>query len=345
MYCPEIKTINSSIQQQAREHQNQLTKPPGSLGQLEEVAIQLAACQESITPMIQSPWITVFAADHGVTEEGVSAFPAVVTQEMVKNFSAGGAAITVLAKQLNAEFEVVDVGVFADVSPLPNLVSARVASGSYNFAQQPAMDDVMLSQALEAGKQAVDRAMEHQADLFVAGEMGIGNTSAATAIIAQLCEQNVADLVGRGTGVNDAQLAHKQQVIEAALAKHQALLNTPYEVLRCVGGLEIAALTAAYLRCAEKGLPAVVDGVIACAAALVAYKVQPDVKAWLFFGHESVEPAQQAVFQTLQVTPLLNLSMRLGEGSGAALAVPVMQLACTLHNEMATFAEAGVSDG
>lgn len=339
-----MKKLDTKSRALAEQRQNTLTKPPGSLGQLEAIAIQLAACQGTVCPQIKQPWISVFAADHGITDEGVSAFPAVVTQEMVKNFSAGGAAITVIAEQEKAKFEVIDVGVFKDVSPLPNFLSKRVAAGSYNFAKQPAMTEAMLNQAMQVGQDVIHRAIEAGADLFIGGEMGIGNTSSATAIISQLCQQPVADLVGRGTGVNDEQLRHKQAIISAALDLHQANMPNIKAVLRCVGGLEIAALTGAYLSCAELGLPMVIDGVISCAAALVAFEMEPQVKDWMLFGHQSVEPAQQAVFNKLQVTPILDLSMRLGEGSGAAMAIPIIRLACLLHSNMATFAEASVSN-
>jgi nicotinate-nucleotide--dimethylbenzimidazole phosphoribosyltransferase len=339
-----MKPINLEMMQCAQQRQNTLTKPPGSLGQLEHIAIQLAGCQGVVCPQIKSPWISVFAADHGIADEGVSAFPAVVTQEMVKNFSASGAAITVIAQQEKAAFEVVDVGVLNDVSPLPNLISNRVAAGSFNFAKQPAMTDAMLRSALQVGKMAVDRALNAGADLFIGGEMGIANTSAATAIISQICQQPIADLVGRGTGVNDQQLQHKQTVLEAALLLHQAEMDSPEAVLRCVGGLEIAALTGAYLECGRVGLPVVVDGVISCAAALVAYEMQPQLKPWMLFGHQSVEPAQKAVFKQLEVTPIMDLEMQLGEGSGAAMAIPIIRLACALHANMATFEEANVSD-
>jgi len=339
-----MKSINTQTQDLAKQRQNTLTKPPGSLGQLERIAIQLAGCKGEVCPEITQPWISVFAADHGITEEGVSAFPAVVTQEMVKNFSAGGAAITVIAKQEQACFEVVDVGVFNDVSPLPKLVSQRVAAGSFNFAKQHAMTAEIVQKAMNVGKKAVKRALDSQADLFIGGEMGIGNTSAATAIISQVCQQPIAQLVGRGTGVNDEQLAHKQSVLESALALHQASMQTPQDILCCVGGLEIAALTGAYLECASVGLPMVVDGVIACSSALIAFEMEPQVKEWMLFGHQSVEPAQQAVFEHMGVSPILDLSMRLGEGSGAAMAIPIIRLACALHANMATFEEAQVSD-
>lgn len=345
----EIKPLNSQAQQAALERQTQLTKPPGSLGRLEAIAVHLAGHQGVTCPKIEQPWISVFAADHGIANEGVSAFPSVVTQEMVKNFSAGGAAITVLAKANQAQFEVVDVGVLADVTldgkrPLPNLVSFRVAAGSFNFLEQAAMTPEMLNKAQAAGCLAVERALQSGADLFIGGDMGIGNTTAATAIIAQLCHRSVEQIIGAGTGINDQQKIHKVAVIEQALQTHQTSMTSPMEVLRCVGGLEIAALVGAYLACAEKGLTMVIDGVIACSAALVVCEIAPKAKEWMLFGHQSVEPAQQAVFDRLSVSPLLDLSMRLGEGSGAAMAIPVIKMACLLHEQMATFAEAGVSE-
>ncbi|WP_178860744.1 nicotinate-nucleotide--dimethylbenzimidazole phosphoribosyltransferase [Thiomicrorhabdus cannonii] len=342
-----MKSLCQTSLQTAAARQAMLTKPAGSLGRLEELAIWLAGCQGEVCPEIKLPWISVFAADHGVTAEGVSAFPAVVTQEMVKNFAAGGAAITVLARENGAQFEVVDVGVFndvtADLGPLPNLVSVRVASGSANFMQQAAMTESELQAALQAGEAAVERALAAGADLFIGGEMGIGNTTAAAAIISQLCDVPIETVVGHGTGINDKQKQHKAKVIQTALDLHRHAMTDAMGVLRHVGGLEIAALTGAYLHGARHGLPMVIDGVISCAAALLACKVAPQAKEWMVFGHQSVEPAQQAVFADLGVAPLIDLQMRLGEGSGAALAIPLIKLACALHAQMATFEQAGVS--
>jgi len=344
-----VKEVSKSFEKEALARQNILTKPQGSLGQLESLAVLLAGHQSQICPQITTPWISVFAADHGIAEEGVSAFPSVVTQEMVKNFSVGGAAITVLAKANQASFEVVDVGVLADITdggkhPFKHLQSYRVASGSFNFLQQPAMTVEMLNKAMAVGCTAVERALESGADLFIAGEMGIGNTTSATAIIAQICNGSVKDIVGLGTGIDSAQKIKKVAVIEQGLLQHQAQFIEPLAVLRCVGGLEIAALVGAYLACAEKGLTMVIDGMIACAAALVVCEMAPDAKNWMIFGHQSVEPAQQLVFERLGVQPLLDLSLRLGEGSGATLLIPVIKMACLLHDQMATFSEAGVSE-
>jgi len=344
-----IKSVSNEAQKKALKHQGLLTKPQGSLGRLEALAVQLAGHQNRIYPQVTAPWISVFAADHGVSVEGVSAFPAVVTQEMVKNFSMGGAAITVLAKENLAHFEVVDVGVLNDITQGGNisfahLHSFRVAAGSFNFLHQPAMTNEMLQKAMAAGCCAVERALEAEADLFIAGEMGIGNTTSATAIIAQLCDASVDNIVGLGTGINATQKQLKAEVIKQGLQTHKALFTESLEVLRCVGGLEIAALVGAYLACAEKGLTMVVDGMIACAAALVVCEMAPEAKKWMIFGHQSIEPAQQCVFERLEVRPLLDLSLRLGEGSGAALCIPVIKMACALHEKMATFSEAGVSE-
>ncbi len=345
----DVKEVSRKSEKEALVRQSQLTKPQGSLGRLESLAVLLAGHQNRTCPQITAPWISIFAADHGVASEGVSAFPSVVTQEMVKNFSTGGAAIAVLAKANQAQFEVVDVGVLADITQggertFEFLQSCRVASGSFNFLQQPAMTTEMLNKAMAVGCNAVDRALSAGADLFIAGEMGIGNTTSATAMIAQICNASVEDIVGLGTGIDATQKTLKAKVICNALQKHERAFTTPLEVLRCVGGLEIAALVGAYLACAEKGITMVIDGMITCAAALVVCEIAPSAKNWMIFSHQSVEPAQQCVFECLAVKPLLDLSLRLGEGSGAALSISMIKMACLLHEQMATFAEAGVSE-
>lgn len=338
-----IRSLDNAARTAAQARQARLTKPPGALGRLEDLAVALAGMQGQTCPRIERPWISVFAADHGVVTEGVSAFPQEVTAQMVSNFIAGGAAISVLARHLSATLEVVDVGVVADLPAAPGLINAKVVHGTANLAQQSAMTEDQLHQALQVGAQAVHRAHENGADLFIGGEMGIGNTTAATAVIAALTGEPVSQIVGAGTGVDASGQARKERVIERALQRLPEDMNA-LRVMREVGGLELAALMGAYLACGELGLPAVVDGVIASAAALAACQAAPALKDWLLWGHRSQEPAQQAVFSALDVQPLLDLDMRLGEGSGAALAVPVIQMACRLHAEMATFEEAGVSD-
>ena len=339
-----IKLLDEQAAESARLRQAQLTKPAGSLGRLEELAIRLAAMQGTEQPQMRKAWVSVFAADHGLAQAGVSAFPAEVTAQMVHNFLNGGAAIAVLAKQQQIAFEVVDVGVNADFTPQPGLVIAKVAKGTASSLTGAAMTDSQCFAALEVGKQAADRAFQAGVDCFIGGEMGIGNTAAASLLIAKLTGLDLAPLVGAGTGLDAIGLAHKRQVLAQVMAQHQALdARDPLAVLACLGGFEIAALAGAYLRCAQLGLPVLVDGVITTAAALVAEQLAPGAKHGWLFSHRSVEPAHQACFDALQVQPLLQLDLRLGEGSGAAIAWPLLQQACWLHNQMATFAEAAVS--
>lgn len=327
----------------AAQRQTQLTKPPGALGRLEALAIQLAALQGTARPALDRVQITVFAADHGVVAEGVSAFPQAVTGEMVKNFARGGAAISVLARELGARLEVVDLGTVNDPGPLDGVLRLRLAPGSANFTQGPAMTAEQLAQALAAGQAAVERALADGMQLFIAGEMGIGNTTAAAAVACGLLGLSGQDLAGPGTGIDPAGVVRKAAVIDRALALHAEHLAEPAETLRCLGGFELAAIAGACIACAQRGLPLLVDGFIATAAALAAVRLQPTVRDWLLFSHASAEPGHARLMQALAAQPLLDLGLRLGEGSGAAVALPLLRLACALHNGMATFAEAGVS--
>ncbi|SDI06444.1 nicotinate-nucleotide-dimethylbenzimidazole phosphoribosyltransferase [Pseudomonas benzenivorans] len=324
--------------------QQQLTKPAGSLGQLERLAVQLAALQGRERPSVEQLWIGIFAGDHGVVCEGVSAYPQEVTGQMLRNFVAGGAAISVLARQLDAALEVIDLGTALPLDELPGVRHLRVGAGTLNFLQGPAMTCAQGLIALEAGRDSVRRAQQAGAELFIGGEMGIGNTTAATALACWLLACPVAALVGPGTGLNAAGVAHKQAVIEAALALHRPAIGEPFEALQRLGGFEILALVGAYLACAQQGLPALVDGFICSVAALAAVRLNPACRDWLLFAHCGAEPGHRRVLQALEAEPLLHLGLRLGEGSGAALAVPLLQLACRLHNEMATFAEAAVAE-
>lgn len=328
--------------QRAAQRQSQLTKPPGALGQLENVAIQLAALQARDHPQVERVHISVFAADHGVAAEGVSAFPQEVTAQMVQNFLNGGAAISVLARALNAHLEIIDVGVKTAVQH-PQLLNQRAGEGTANSTQTAAMTSEQLHCALQAGYAAAQRAHAAQAELFIGGEMGIANTTAASALYCALLDMPLPSVVGAGTGLDAAGIAHKTQVIQRILDRQRAHLHEPLAALRCVGGFEIAALTGAYLRCAQLGIPVLVDGFISTAAAVVAVKHQPAVRDWLLLSHASAEAGHRHVYLALGLTPLLDLGMRLGEGSGAAIAVPLLRLACALHNQMATFAEAAVA--
>lgn len=325
----------------AHGRQAQLTKPPGSLGRLEQIGATLAAMQNTQQPQLDRVWITVFAADHGVTAEGISAFPQVVTAEMVRNFARGGAAISVLAQEWNARLEVVNVGTVQPLEDLPGVLDTRIAAGTANFVYEPAMSIEQLYEALEVGRAAAERASIGGARLFIGGEMGIGNTTSATAIACSLLGLPAAELAGSGTGLDTAGITHKALTIERALARHHS--DRPLTALRQLGGFEIAALTGAYLRCAQVGLPVLVDGFITTAAALVAVRHQPQLAAWLFYAHRSAEQGHRRLLDALEAQPLLDLEMRLGEGSGAAVAMPILRAAAALHARMATFTEAGVS--
>ncbi|WP_349735952.1 nicotinate-nucleotide--dimethylbenzimidazole phosphoribosyltransferase [Pseudomonas jessenii] len=338
------KPVDTQAVEQARARQQQLTKPAGSLGQLEALAVQLAGLQGRVKPSLEQVWIAIFAGDHGVVAEGVSAFPQEVTGQMLLNFVSGGAAISVLARQLGASLEVVDLGT---VTPSLNLSGVRhlnVGPGTANFVQGPAMTQAQGQLALQAGRDSVQRAIATGAQLFIGGEMGIGNTTAASALACALLDCPVVHLTGPGTGLNAEGVSHKAQVIERALALHGAQRGDALQTLFNLGGLEIAALVGAYLACAQEGVAVLVDGFICSVAALVAVRLNPECRQWLLFGHRGAEPGHRHVLETLDAQPLLDLGLRLGEGSGAALAVPLLRLACDLHGQMATFAEAAVAD-
>jgi nicotinate-nucleotide--dimethylbenzimidazole phosphoribosyltransferase len=329
----------------ARARQLQLTKPPGSLGRLEEAAIHLATLQGSERPSLERITITVFAGDHGVAAEGVSAFPQAVTVEMIKNFSRGGAAISVLSRVLGAQLEVVDAGAVRDVGALPGVVAQRAGCGTANFCCEAAMSHEQLAIALDAGRQAVSRALAKGAQLFIGGEMGIANTTAASALACAYLSRQPVELTGPGTGLDAAGVSHKAEVIGRALELHSASMHDPLEILRRLGGFEIAALAGAYITAAQARLPVLVDGFITSTAALAALRINPTIAPWLMLSHASAEPGHRLVVDALGLRPLLDLGMRLGEASGAAVTVPLLRLACELHNGMATFAEAGVSEG
>ncbi|MFT7388716.1 MAG: nicotinate-nucleotide--dimethylbenzimidazole phosphoribosyltransferase [Candidatus Endobugula sp.] len=348
------RAIDLSFRDRARAHQQQLTKPAGSLGQLEVYAEMFAGWQSTIHPHVEHIYIAVFAGDHGVCQQNISAFPQAVTTQMIANFLDGGAAISVLSRHLNAAFVVCNTGT---VKPLPDhyiahpqWVDKHIAYGTADLSLHAAMTLVQLADALAAGCSVVDEACsQYSSDqplqLFIGGEMGIGNTTSASALCAALLELPSIDVVGPGTGVDARGLLHKQSVIDAALLLHKAILNEPCEILRCLGGLEIAALVGSYIRCAQLGIPILVDGFICTAAALMAVKLNPSVRHWMLFSHCSAEPGHRIALNVLSAEPILDLGLRLGEGSGAAIAVPILQSALLLHNTMATFEQAGVNGG
>lgn len=328
----------------ARARQDRLTKPRGALGRLEALSIQLAGITGQATPRLAHKLVLVMAGDHGVAVEGISAYPQSVTAQMVINFLAGGAAINVLARQTSARVVVADLGVAAALPARPDLVGAKVASGTANLAHGPAMSHDQARQALQTGADLFGRELAAGVDILGTGEMGIGNTTSAAAVAAALTGQDPAWLVGRGTGVDDAGLARKIEVVRRGLA-----VNTPdpadgLDVLAKVGGFEIGGLAGAMLAAAAHRCPVMVDGVIATAAAMIAVTLHPGLRPYLIAAHRSAEPGHDAMLAWLGLEPLLDLGMRLGEGTGAVLGMQLADAACRLLAEMATFDEAGVDD-
>ena len=329
--------------EQARHRQLQLTKPPGSLGRLEAIAITLSSMQGRLAPSLDRIEIAVFAGDHGIANEAVSAFPQAVTVEMVKNFVRGGAAISVMSRQIKAGLTVINAGTCSEKAFGSPVVDRPVAFGTGNISTEAAMTYQQCIEALALGKSIVD-GYESEPELLIGGEMGIGNTSSATALAAAFGVSAAANLVGPGTGLTRDGVSYKLKLIEMALARVEKELDT-ISLLAELGGFEIAALTGFYLRAAQRGITVLIDGFISTVAAQAACQINPGVRDWLLFSHISAEPGHQLVLQSLSANPILALDMRLGEGSGAAVAVSLLRSACALQNEMATFAEAGVSDG
>ena len=337
------KTPSAEARLQAAERQLQLTKPTGSLSELENVAIQLASLQNTPRPNIDHPWITIFAGDHGVMEENISAYPQAVTRQMLQNFTGGGACISVIAKEYNAKLQVIDCGSVGDAYEYAGVERHCIMPGTTNFAKQSAMTEAQCAEAMLLGAKSVEQAVASGASVYVAGEMGIGNTCSASAVACFLLNEPAEQLTGVGTGIREEQLNHKKNVINQAIALHKEYVgDDTFKALCAVGGLEVAAMVGAYIRCAQLGLPMVVDGFITTASALVAVRLNPAVREWMLFGHQSAEYGHQRLLQELNANPLLKLNLRLGEGSGAGAALGIIKLACSLHNNMATFAEAVV---
>jgi nicotinate-nucleotide--dimethylbenzimidazole phosphoribosyltransferase len=341
---PKIEAIDKEILEQARTRQNQLTKPRGSLTVLEDVGVKLAGIYGSVKPEVTGKGVVVFAADHGVTEAGVSAYPKAVTEQMVLNFLRGGAAINVLSKTNHVNLLVVDVGVDADFPDHPQLLKRKVARGTKNMLEHPAMTQEELETALNVGIEAANIMIDKDVDLIAAGDMGIGNTTSATAIISVITQIGVAELTGRGTGIDDAGLQRKIEVIEKAIRLHDVKAREPFELLRCVGGLELAAMTGFYLASAAQKVAIVLDGFVSHAAALVAAALEPNIKDYFFASHTSEKEAHRRRLELLGVQPIFNFTLRLGEGTGAVLAMPVIESAAAILSEMATFVEAGVAE-
>jgi nicotinate-nucleotide--dimethylbenzimidazole phosphoribosyltransferase len=333
----------------ARAHLDVLTKPLGSLGMLEDIAAQMVSIRQKNFAEPLRKAVYVFAADHGITAEGVSAYPSAVTRQMVLNFLAQGAAINVLAKLHHVEMNVVDIGVDADFDAVDGLLNYKVRKGTRNMLREAAMSDVELGQAIEAGLKLAADAKVQGKSLLAVGEMGIGNTTAASAITAVLTNNPVALVTGKGTGLDANAQIRKRQIIEAVITKHfgGSGVNSkpdPLDVLRHVGGLEIAAMAGLILGAARAGIAVVADGFISTAAATIAFAIEPRVRGYLFAGHQSEEPGHRVLLEYIGLKPILSLNMRLGEGTGAVLAMPIIESAMCLYNEMATFASAGVSE-
>lgn len=335
-----VRPLDQSVQQAALQRQAKLTKPPGALGLLEDLAVKLAAMQGRIKPEIERIHICVFAADHGVAEEGVSAFPQAVTGEMIKNFSHGGAAISVAARELGATLQVVNLGTVNDPGNINGVRQINIAGSTANIARAAAMTPAQLAIALNAGKTVIDELTDTQ--LFIGGEMGIANTTVASALACALLKLAASELAGPGTGLDKDGVNHKAVIIQQALNLHHDC-NSPLEIMQKLGGFEIAALTGSFIACAQQGITILVDGFICSVAALFAIHINPGVRNWCLFSHRSAEPGHRHIVEALKAKPVLDLGMRLGEGSGAAVAVPIIKMACALHNSMATFEEAAVS--
>jgi nicotinate-nucleotide--dimethylbenzimidazole phosphoribosyltransferase len=338
--CPEISAAHREA---AIARQTQLTKPAGALGRLEQLAIELAGLQATERPRAARVPIIIFAGDHGIVAQGVSAYPQAVTIAMMANFASGGAAISVLAREFGSSLEVVDAGTLAEAA-MPGIVTDKPRLGSRDFSVEAALTPIELAFAFEAGQRAVTRATAHQPDLLIFGEMGIGNTTTSAAIAASLLGIGAEDIAGSGTGVDAAGRAHKARVVDAAIARHGIAGAAPEKILCAVGGLEIAAISGAIIAAAQARIPVLIDGFIVSVAALVAARLNPSCLPFLLPSHQSAEQGHRLVLRALNVQPLISLDLRLGEGSGAAIALPLVRSACSLHNDMATFAQANVPD-
>jgi len=339
-----IKPLDKGAMAEARSRQDQLAKPQGSLGRLEELSIQLAGIQGKPIPQIRHKAVITMAGDHGVVVEGVGNWPQEVTAQMVYNFLGGGAGINVLARQAGARVIVVDMGVAAELEAHPQLISRKVAPGTQNMCLGPAMTVEQAVRAIESGIEVVGAELAKGLDIVGTGDMGIGNTTASSAICAAMTGKPLAEVVGRGTGIDDKQLAHKIEVIKRALALNQPDPRRPLDVLAKVGGFEIGGLVGVMLAAAAYRIPVVIDGFISGAAALIAIALASRLGDFLIAAHVSAEAGHKVLLGHLGLEPLLDLDMRLGEGTGAALGIFLAETAARILAEMSTFAQAGVSE-
>lgn len=338
-----IQAPSEAMEAAAEERQARLTKPPGSLGYLEKLSVRLAALKRDLSLTLDDKAVIVMAADHGVVAEGVSAYPQEVTAQMVANFLAGGAGINVLARHTGARVRIVDIGVRGEVSG-PGLTVRKLRPGTANMAAGPAMTRDEATQAMTVGIEILEEESSKGLDLVATGDMGIGNTTASAAILAVLGGITPAQAAGRGTGISETVLERKVTIIERAIQINQPDPADPLDVLAKVGGLEIGGLAGVIIGAAGRGIPVVIDGFISGAAALVAAKLVPEVSPYLFASHLSAESGHRVMLEMLAQRPMLDMDLRLGEGTGAVLAMEIMGAACRILAEMATFEEAGVSE-
>jgi len=339
-----ITPLDEGVMAQARARQDRLTKPQGSLGRLEELSVRLVGIQGKPTPQVRHKAVIVMAADHGVVAEGVSLYPQEVTAQMVGNFLGGGAGINIVAREIGARIVVVDMGVAGELGPDNRLLSRKVAPGTRNMCLGPAMTPEQAVKAVETGIEIAAAEVARGLDIVATGDMGIGNTTAASAICAVMTGKAAAEVTGRGTGIGDEQLSRKMEVISRALAANRPDPKQPLDMLAKVGGFEIGGLAGVMLAAAAHRIPVVIDGFISGAAALVATALEPGVKDFLIAGHVSAEAGHRLLLDHLGLRPLLDLDMRLGEGTGAALGIFLVETAARLLAEMSTFTEAGVSE-
>jgi len=340
-----IQPVSPAWIEKAYQRLDSLTKPRRSLGYLEELAARLVAILQQAQPKIEGKRVFVFAGDHKVVAEGVSAYPSSVTTLMVKNFVGGGAAINVLARRVGAEVEVIDIGMAEDPGKLKGLLRLNVKRGADNIARGAAMTAEEAVQAVIVGIKRANQAADSHVTLMATGEMGIGNTTPATALLSVLLNLPASDLVGPGTGLDAGGIAHKLEIVEQAMAVNRTSCTDPLATLAALGGLEIAGICGLCLGAAARARPVVVDGFISSAGALVAMRLCPAVKDYLFFAHMSAEPGHRKFLKKECLRPIVSLDMRLGEGTGAAIAMQIMEDALAIYNEMATFEQAGIAPG
>ena len=342
--CEKINELDEEKMKAARERINSLIKPPGSLGKLEELAEKLSGITGELYPDINNRVHILMAGDHGVAKEGVSIAPQALTASMMESFLTGGAAINVFCRQMDAELKVVDMGLAEDIED-ENIIDQKIKYATGNISREPAMSEKEAIESLETGIELAFQAADEGADIISTGEMGIGNTTPSSAVLAAMTDYEVKEVVGYGTGINDSQREKKINIVERAISQNQPDPNSAVDVLAAVGGLEIGGMAGVMLGAAARSLPVLVDGFISGAAAMLAYGIQPDVTGYLIPSHKSVEPGHIKIYEHLGLSPMLDMDMRLGEGTGAVLALPLVESAVRMMRDMATFSEAGIELG